>query len=111
MALLKISKGFESLHAIKARDELRLQGQEVIINEVRAKRAHKKVAIDPNSKFIRIRDIKEAQDQQDAQKAAWAVKDRAVEARKTAQAMQNKDMQALKYEFSAVDMESVVNVL
>jgi hypothetical protein len=77
------------------RDELRLQSQEVIINDVRAKRAQKKVAFDLNSKLVRIRDIKEAQDQQDAQKAAWDIKHRAAEARKTAQALQNRDMQAL----------------
>jgi hypothetical protein len=58
MALSKISKGYETLHVNKAHDELRLQGQEVILNEVRAKRSHKKVAINPNSKFVQIRDIK-----------------------------------------------------
>jgi hypothetical protein len=88
MALTKIAKGYDALHMAKTRDELRLKGQEVIINEVRAKRARKKVAHDPNSQFVRIRDIKEALDQQQAQKAAWATKDRAAEARKTAQAMQ-----------------------
>lgn len=90
-AFSKIFKGYEALHVIRARDQLRLQGQEVIIDEIRAKRARKKVAIDPNSKFVRIRDIKEAQEQQDAQKAAWALKDRAAEARKTALEMQNKN--------------------
>jgi hypothetical protein len=59
-ALSKISKGFKTLYVAKARDELRLLGQEVIINEVYAKRRRKKVAIDLNSKFVRIRDIKEA---------------------------------------------------
>jgi hypothetical protein len=38
----------------RARDKLRLKGQEVIINEVRVKRAQKKVAFNPNSKFVRI---------------------------------------------------------
>jgi hypothetical protein len=78
-------------------------------NEIRAKRARKKVAHDPNSQFVRIRDIKQALDQQEAQKAAWSTKDRAAEARKTAQAMQNKDMMASMSEFSAVDMSCVVN--
>jgi hypothetical protein len=55
---------------IRARDELRLKGQEVIINKVRAKRARKKVAFNLNSKFVRIRDIKKALDEQEAQKAA-----------------------------------------
>jgi hypothetical protein len=108
---LKISKGFETLHVAKARDELRLLGQEVIISEVRAKRRRKKVAIDPNSKFVRIRDIKEAQMAQDAKKAEWATQDRVAEARKTALEMQNKDMKAFMYEFSAVDMEGAVNVM
>ncbi len=110
-AFLKISKGYKALHAIRARDQLRLQGQEVIIDEVHAKRARKKVTIDPNSKFVRIRDIKEAQEQQDAQKAAWALKDRAAEARKTALEMQNKDQQAFMFEFSAIDMQSVDSLL
>jgi hypothetical protein len=66
IALWKIAKGYDALYLIRARDELRLKGQEVIINEVRAKRARKKVAFDPNSKFVRIRDIKEALDQQKA---------------------------------------------
>jgi hypothetical protein len=39
MALTKIAKGYDALHIAKARDELRLKGQEVIINKVRAKRA------------------------------------------------------------------------
>jgi hypothetical protein len=107
-ALWKIAKGYDALHLIRARDELRLKGQEVIINEVRAKRARKKVAFDPNSKFVRIRDIKEALDQQEAQKAAWATKDRAAEAEKTAKSMQNRDMTAFMSEFSAVDMSCVV---
>jgi hypothetical protein len=110
-ALSKISKGFETLHVAKARDELRLLGQEVIINEVRAKRRRKKVAIDPNSKFVRTRDIKEAQMAQDAKKAEWATQDRVAEARKTALEMQNKDMKAFTYEFSAVDMEGVENIV
>ena len=111
MTLSKISKSYETLHAIRARDQLRLQGQEVIIDEVRAKRTRKKVAIDLNSKFVRIRDVKEAQYQQDAQKAVWALKDRAAEARKTALEMQNKDQQAFMFEFSAVDMQSVDSLL
>ena len=41
MVLSKISKGYETLHVIRARDQLRLQGQEVIIDEVRAKRSPK----------------------------------------------------------------------
>jgi DDE superfamily endonuclease len=110
-ALWKIAKGYDALHLIRARDELRLKGQEVIINEVRAKRARKKVAFDPNSKFVRIRDIKEALDQQEAQKAAWATKDRAAEAEKTAKSMQNRNMTAFMSEFSAVDMSCVVNSL
>jgi hypothetical protein len=61
-ALWNIAKGYDALHLIRARDELHLKGQEVIINKVRAKRAQKKVAFDPNSKFVRIRDIKEALD-------------------------------------------------
>jgi hypothetical protein len=109
MALIKIAKGYNAFYIAKTRDELHLKGQEVIINEVRAKRARKKVAHDLNSQFVRIRDIKEALDQQEAQKAAWATKDRAAEARKTAQAMQNKDMMAFMSEFSAVDMNCVVN--
>jgi hypothetical protein len=108
-ALSKISKGYETLHIDKARDELRLRGQEVILNEVRAKRSRKKVASNPNSKFVQIRDIKATQMAQDAQKAAWESKDRAAEARKNALAMQNKDMEAFMYVFSAVDMEGVVN--
>jgi DDE superfamily endonuclease len=111
MALVKIAKGFDTLHLIRARDELQLKGQQVIINEVRAKRGRKKVAHDPNSKFVRIRDIKEAQDQQEAQKAAWATKDRAAEARRTAQSIQSRDMTAFMSEFSAVDMSCVVNSL
>jgi hypothetical protein len=86
-ALWKIAKGYDALHLIRERNELRLKGQEVIINEVRAKKARKKVAFDPNGKFVRIRDIKEALDQQEAQKAAWATKDRAAEAEKTAKSM------------------------
>ncbi len=82
----------------------------MIINEIRAKRARKKVAIDPNSKFVRIRDIKKAQALQDARKEAWEAKDRAMKARRTAIAVQNRAMEGCMYEFSAVDMESVVNV-
>jgi hypothetical protein len=72
------------LHMAKTRDELHLKSQEGFTNEFRAKRARKKVAYDPNSQFVRIRDIKKALDHQEAQKAAWATKDRAAEARKTA---------------------------
>jgi hypothetical protein len=39
MTLMKIAKGYDALHIAKTRDELHLKGQEVIINEVRAKRA------------------------------------------------------------------------
>ena len=97
-------------HVIRTRDKLCLQGQEVIIDEVRVKRTRKKVAIDSNSKFVRVRDIKEAQDQQDVQKAAWALKDRAVEARKTVLEMQNKDQQTFMFVFSVVDMQNVDNL-
>ena len=106
----KISKGFETLHTIKAQDELRLQGQDVIINEIRAKRARKKVAINPNSKFVRIRDIKEAQEAQDTAEAVWALKDRAAEARRTALEMQKKDMQQFMNVFNAVNMQRVENL-
>jgi hypothetical protein len=48
---------------------------------------------------------------QDAKKAEWATQDRVAEARKTALEMQNKDMEAFLYEFSAVDMEGVDNIV
>jgi hypothetical protein len=38
------------------------------------------------------------------------MKDRAAEAQKTAQAMQNQDMKAIMSEFNAVDMSCVVNI-
>jgi hypothetical protein len=97
MALFKIAKGYDTLHLIRARDELRLKGQEVIINEVQAKRARKKVIRDPNSKFVRIREIKEALDQQEAQKAAYQTKNELAEARKMARSMQERDMTALLF--------------
>jgi DDE superfamily endonuclease/Tc5 transposase DNA-binding domain/helix-turn-helix, Psq domain len=105
MAFSKISKGFEELHAIRARDEMQLIGQKVIIDEVRAKRGRKKVAINPNEKFVRIKDIKEAQKAQDAKKALWAARDRVAEAQKTALAMQKEDMGQFMHQFDAVDME------
>jgi hypothetical protein len=107
MAFSKISKGFEELHTIRAHDQMQLMGQKVIIDEVRAKRARKKVAIRLNEKFVRIRDIKEAQQAQDAKKDAWAATDRAAEARRTALAVQRKDMSQFLHEFHAVDMEEV----
>ena len=105
MAFSNISKGFEELHTIRARDEMQLMGQKVIIDEVRAKRGRKKVAINPNEKFVRIKDVKEAQMAQDAKKAAWAATDRVAEARRTALAMQKKDISQYILQFDAVDMK------
>jgi hypothetical protein len=96
---------------VRAGDKIRLLGQEVIINKIRAKRRRKKVAIDPNSKFVRIRDIKEAQMAQDATKAEWTTQDTVAEARKMALDMQNKDMKAFMSEFNAVDREGVDNIV
>ena len=94
---------------IKTRNELHLKSQEVIINEFRVKRARKKVVHDLNSQFIWIQDIKEVLNQQETQKTAWNTKDRTAEARKTVQAIQNKDMMAFMSKFSVVDMSCVVN--
>ena len=111
MILSKIFKSYETLHVIRARDQLRLQGQEVIIDEIFTKRTRKKIAIDPNNKFVRIRDVKETQYQQDVQKAVWALKDRTVEARKTVLETQNKDQQAFMFEFNVIDMQNVDSLL
>jgi hypothetical protein len=107
---LKISKGFETPHVAKSRDELRFLGQKVIINEVRAKRSRKKVAIDPNSKFVRIKDIRRLRWPRTQKWPRWATQERVAEARRTALEMQNNDMKAFMYEFSAVNMEGIDNV-
>ena len=65
------------------------------------------MAINPNQKFVRIKDIKEAQKAQDAKKAAWEATDRAAEARRTALAVQRMDMSQFLHEFHAVDLEEV----
>jgi len=65
------------------------------------------VAINPNQKFVRIKDIKEAQKAQDAKKAAWEATDRAAEARRTALTVQRMDMSQFLHEFHAVDLEEV----
>jgi DDE superfamily endonuclease len=96
-AFLKISKGFEELHTIQAQDQMQLAGQKVIIDEVRAKRGRKKVAINPNQMFVRIKDIKEAQQAVDRVAEAW----------RTALAVQKRDMRQFIHEFHAVDMEEV----
>ena len=103
--LTKATKGFDILHSHNAQHTLRIEAQARRITEL-ANKKKKKVAIDCNKVFANIDTIKAAQEEQERLQAAWNRRDRAGEARKTADAMLANHMSQFQHKFQ-IDSEIV----
>jgi hypothetical protein len=100
--LSKTGKAFDNLHHLHSQDSLQLQGQQKKIDELANKR-QKKVAIDCNQVFANITKIKEAQDEASRLKENWEQRDRALEARRTANMMLANEMARFQHQFHVLD--------
>jgi len=100
--LTKATKGFDILHSHNAQHTLRIQAQARRITEL-ANKKKKKVAIDCNKVFANIDTIKA---EQERLQAAWNRRDRAGEARRTADAMLANHMSQFQHKFQ-IDLEIV----
>ena len=100
--LSKTGKALDNLHHLHSQDSLQIQAQQKKIDELGNKR-RKKVAIDCNQVFANITKIKEAQDEANRQKEAWEQRDRALEARRTADMMLANEMARFQHQFHVLD--------
>jgi len=100
--LSKTGKAFDNLHHLHSQHSLQIQAQQKKLDELANKR-RKKVAIDCNQMFANIAKIKEAQDEANRVKETWEQRDRALEARRTADMMVANEMARFQHQFHVLD--------
>jgi hypothetical protein len=104
--LSKTGKALDHFHVQEAMQSQKLEAYELQIAELRQKR-RKKIAIDANRTFADIETIKAVQEEQRQNQAEWDKRDRAKEARRTANEMISRDITQFQFEFHVNSVGSV----
>lgn len=110
--LFSVGRQLDRFSTTLALQQRQISHQTTLIEEYRQRKARKK-AIDPNILFKDIATIKRAQDLVNEQNQAWEQQDRQAEARRTAQAMLQSNIEQHIYQFHVneavvVDNRSIV---
>ena len=79
-------KGFSVIHFDRAHDRIQLKAKDLKLQEYAIKKK-RKIAVDANKVFADIPKIKAAKDEEQQLQALWEKRDRAAEARNTAEIM------------------------
>jgi DDE superfamily endonuclease/Tc5 transposase DNA-binding domain/helix-turn-helix, Psq domain len=96
--LQKTGKAIDQFHVQQAVAEQKLSAYEMKISELHQKK-RRKIPIDANKLFASIETIKAVQDEQQRHQDEWDSKDRAREARKTANEMIARDITQFQHQF------------
>ncbi len=92
-------KAIGQLNAEKAGLEMVIQSQAAKIENLEAKKPKKKVAEDPNTRFVNIENIRRAQEELAIQEQRKKQREPIVEARKLADQMAKANMQEFMHEW------------
>ena len=98
----KIRKAFETLHFEKARNQQQISALTRQLEEYKA-RKKRKVLFNANETFADIKRIKEVHDKELATGAAWTARDRAKEAKETAEMMLRTTIEGFLGEFYVME--------
>lgn len=96
--LQKAGKAIDQFHVQEAISTQKLSAYEIKMSELNQKK-RRKIQIDANQQFASIETIKAVQDAQQRHQDEWNSKDRAKEARKTANEMIARDITQFQHEF------------
>ena len=95
----KSKKAIEQLNAIQAAHEATIQHQQTEIENLKSKKSWKKVAVNPNKKFVNIDDIKKAQEEAAASQMKKDAKKQELEAKKASEAIAAATLESMCFQW------------